>query len=692
MAFDRCETSADQGGGDELKEAGIPVTLELEEERLVRDRMKRRNPDCVDVSLDGTSFGYRVVTEDASEQCCQPVLTAMKADVSRSGAHSDHAHESYADVPDAPATLTVPVVSSHLGTTRETRGATRRTAATTRIMKRHISEREVAGDVQASDTTSEPPQPIKISWSSSIRITMFIRRIRNLVHRRRERVARKVGVVLFFFTLVHIAALVFELRAYLGSRTINATQALRSDTTAGLSNACVLLHIIVMVPTGSSYLVWVHFACHAADSAIRGVYFLKVVDNRAWASYHLLLWSLGLWPACAVVLRKLFRAIAAFSVITRNEASTAALVAFAAAFPTGVYLTLNSAMCLAFVDDPLEFCGTRVKMNCAIMTSLAASSWVPAMAVLTPISFEQLTSLDLLPSQWVAALFYTIAYVGTVSLLSFTERFERPTVTVIFLAQSVSVSSVGAMMSVGFGVAQHVQADDTANVLNNHKTATTTKYGALAPWRRAMFTFTLVDVAVACSLPSHWQSVTFPLSFACSIFHFWISAEHELCLWPIVHFMVHMMSLGPYAYRMIQSRDYALVARMATYSFLCYPLVGRAAFAVRRQARENKAGTALTAASFCVLWTVVIPTSLYFSIDSAGRARFAGPMVVGICDGFQLAMLCIPLRRMLVDSADEQLVAGAVLQRKSQRKLGRSTPVRSRGIVWRCPIRREFRP
>jgi len=207
-----------------------------------------------------------------------------------------------------------------------------------------------------------------------------------------------------------------------------------------------------------------------------------------------------------------------------------------------------------------------------------------------------------------------------------------------------------------------------------------------------MFTFTLVDVAVACSLPSHWQSVTFPLSFACSIFHFWISAEHELCLWPIVHFMVHMMSLGPYAYRMIQSRDYALVARMATYSFLCYPLVGRAAFAVRRQARENKAGTALTAASFCVLWTVVIPTSLYFSIDSAGRARFAGPMVVGICDGFQLAMLCIPLRRMLVDSADEQLVAGAVLQRKSQRKLGRSTPVRSRGIVWRCPIRREFRP
>ena len=41
MAFDRCETSADQGGGDELKEAGIPVTLELEEERLVRDRMKR---------------------------------------------------------------------------------------------------------------------------------------------------------------------------------------------------------------------------------------------------------------------------------------------------------------------------------------------------------------------------------------------------------------------------------------------------------------------------------------------------------------------------------------------------------------------------------------------------------------------------------------------------------------------------
>ena len=288
-----------------------------------------------------------------------------------------------------------------------------------------------------------------------------------------------------------------------------------------------------------------------------------------------------------------------------------------------LYLTLNSATCLIFVDRPLYHCASRVDVNYGISVSLAIASWGPTLLVFEPVKLEQLTWLKpLMAHQWVGALSGSALFLCTVALLAANERFAPSTPAILVCRSFVSVGVFVTAVALGVGVVRRAGrlAASTKRPTENDRASVVvgTQWGAMWTWRIVMHSASVALVAVTVTLPIQWSELMVPLSFACMAFHFFLSAECESVIWPVVHWLTHSSYVYVIGYMAYLQANHGLLAQCAIQALFVYPVVVRSLLRLRHFAKYNNAAIDFVASSFRILWGSIIPSTLYFCIDSAG--------------------------------------------------------------------------
>lgn len=424
---------------------------------------------------------------------------------------------------------------------------------------------------RTDDELGAPAQTVTEGLTIVVRqrvlVRRFVDRIRARVQKDQLTAATRIGSVMLMISVVHLGVLTAEIFARRQSAV--AADFVASDVTSSLSGMAVFMHIILMVPHGPCCLLWAHYFLFTARCAITGSFHLWL-GNHTKAAYNFIIWLGLIYPVCGFALNKFLLVAKKFNLATRTEAANVTLLAFAAGFPSGMYLTLNSAACVAFVNRPTTYCATRIEVNYGIIVSLGISSWIPALLVFEPVTFVNLVHFQLLAHQWLAAVAGAGLFLCCIVLLASSERFSTVPyhVNTVIQITNICVVVIGIVTAVGVSRRAGYLARQKSSDQSNVSSTMAVHFGDLRPWLLAMSAVTTGRLFVVTWRLSGWDQALGPIAMSCACFHIWIAADGAHARWELVHYIVFMSPEILDAVRAALAGQYDDMVRNSLYAFV----------------------------------------------------------------------------------------------------------------------------
>ena len=513
-------------------------------------------------------------------------------------------------------------------------------AVTSPVMVDESSEQETTLEVDAATSSS------RLSLGAAVMALGALTRLRVGVRRVHATLAKRLGIFLMVWSVIHDAALI--------KVGINEHGALYTHLTLALSISAFVLHVALELAHDDSLRVQctAHFFLLVMDPFIRGAFDLAQ-RKLSSAAYYLVGWGLILYPLVAWGLHRLLRAAKQFDQATKIALSSSTVTVFASSAMPMLYFFCNGVLCIKFKGE--THCVVRNAVNYAAILAILSNAVLFILLTLQPVSLTQIVRLDIPPAQLVVFGFHGILLGLALALHSQTENFGPITPAIEYLSAAPNpcflffvvafVISVVNQTRVAVGSIEEGGGADhrmpAAATVTAASVGPTQQYGAMIPHRIVMVGFTVLYLVLEAAPVSNMVQRPFaPLSAAAAVFHIWMRAEDASSVrWSSVklHYVAHTSSTVIIGIRYWRNGNLASALSMLIYLIVFYPGLYKAVTRFRSSVRAHSSASAakLAGVSFVAFWSAVVPVMLYLGSDSLGTflpvPSLSTAVVVGRC-------------------------------------------------------------